>query len=287
MALCETVARRTPSRNMKRSLCLLGVVVWIAATLPAQARQPDPLADTTEIIVVTTPGWDSPEGTLRRYERRTRHDRWKAVGGPIAVTVGKNGLGWGSGVVSVDELPRDAADPDKKEGDGKAPAGIFRLGKAFGYAAQSQPGWKMPYTSLTSEVECVDDSSSRFYNKVVDRGTVSPDWHSSEQMLRSDELYRWGIVVEHNTDPVVAVHGSCIFMHIWRGPGQATVGCTAMPQAEIESLLGWLDPARTPLLVQMPLQQYKSARKQWHLPGLPNARGSKNSGSRGAESRGK
>ncbi len=274
--MCETVARRGPNRVLKMSLCL-NAVLCLAASLVAQEKQHDPLVTTTEVIVVTTSDWNSPEGTLRRYERRARHDRWKAVGEPIAVTVGKNGLGWGSGVVSVDELMRDAADPDKKEGDGKAPAGIFRLSKAFGYAAQSKAGWKMPYVNLTPAVECVDDSSSRFYNKVVDRGTVSPDWHSSEQMLRSDELYRWGIVVEHNTDPVVAVRGSCIFMHIWRGPGQPTVGCTAMPQAEIESLLGWLDPSRTPLLIQMPRQQYKSVRKHWHLPDAPVASDGKKS----------
>ena len=177
--MCETVVPETPNRMLKISIRCLIVLLLMPASLMGQEKQRDPLAATTEIIVVTTSEWNSPEGTLRRYERRTSHDKWNAVGQPIAVTVGKNGLGWGSGVVGLDELMRDAADPDKKEGDGKAPAGIFRLGKAFGYAAQSQAGWKMPYTSLSPAVECVDDSSSRFYNKVVDRGTVSPDWHSS------------------------------------------------------------------------------------------------------------
>ena len=35
-------------------------------------------------------------------------------------------------------------EPVKREGDGKAPAGIFDLGTAFGYAAQPLPGLKLP-----------------------------------------------------------------------------------------------------------------------------------------------
>jgi D-alanyl-D-alanine dipeptidase len=274
---------------MKAFLCLLGVAVICASrTLIAQVEQHDPLAVATQIVVVTTSGWDSPEGTLRRYERLHPHGKWKATGAPIAVTVGKNGLGWGYGVVETDTLLRDAGDPDKKEGDGKAPAGVFRLSKAFGYSAQPQAAWKMPYLGLTASVECVDDTSSRFYNKVVDRATVTPDWNSSEKMLRSDELYRWGILVDHNADPAIAARGSCIFMHIWRGPGQPTVGCTAMPQAAIEFLLGWLDASRKPLLVQLPRQQYQRLRKSLRLPTLEGASEEKKSGiQHGSESAGR
>jgi hypothetical protein len=121
--------------------------------------------------------------------------------------------------------------------------------------------------------DCCDHVRLEF--EVVDRGTVSPDWTGSERMLRPDELYRWGILVDHNTNPAVAGGGSCIFMHIWRGPGKPTVGCTAMPQAEIESLLGWLDPSRGPLLVQLPESRYRSLRKRWHLPAVPDAGGSR------------
>src|SRR5215471_19310068 len=149
--MCETDARRVPNPIMKTSLCLLGaLVICLSGSLTAQASQHDPLTSATEVIVVVTPGWDSPEGTLRRFERRHPRGKWKAASAPIPVVVGKNGLGWGSGVVAMDELDRDAADPDKKEGDGRAPAGIFRLSKAFGYAPQPHPGWKMPYLTLTA-----------------------------------------------------------------------------------------------------------------------------------------
>jgi D-alanyl-D-alanine dipeptidase len=182
--------------------------------------------------------------------------------------VGKKGLGWGAGI-APDDGRRAASDPVKKEGDGKSPAGIFRLSTAFGYAAQGPPGWKMPYLSLTSSVECVDDARSKFYNRVVDRATVAPDWNSSEQMLRPDGQYRWGLVVDHNAEPVTAGAGSCIFLHIWLGPGVGTTGCTAMAQEQLEALLARLDSARNPLLVQLPRSQYKKLRRQWKLPALP------------------
>lgn len=245
------------------------VIVLGLVPLQAAARRPSPIAQSTEVIVVTTHDWSSAEGTLLRFERSDRHKKWEAAGQPIAVMVGKNGLGWGSGILPMGADVRGAGAPMKKEGDGKAPAGVFRLSKAFGYGAAQLPGWKMPYVGLSPSVECVDDTGSKFYNQVVDRSAVAPDWNSSEHMLRSDELYRWGIVVEHNAGPPVPGAGSCIFLHIWRGPGQPTVGCTAMPEAEIESLLGWLDPARTPLLVQLPVDEYARLRKRWKLPPLP------------------
>jgi hypothetical protein len=247
-------------------LCL--VVAWCSlASAQTQARQPSKLGSSTQLLVVTTSDWNAVEGRLQRYERTKPQEQWRAVGPPVTVVVGKSGLGWGSGILPADSgHVRSAADPVKKEGDGKAPAGIFRLRGTFGYQPQRQPGWKMPYISLTPAVECVDDPNSKFYNRVVDRGTVSPDWNSSEHMLRSDELYRWGIVVDHNADPPVSGGGSCIFMHIWKGPGTGTVGCTAMPREQLESILAWLDLARAPILVQLPRLQYKKLRKPWKLP---------------------
>jgi len=252
------------------SLLLLSLYVVgpraVAKELPA-------FSHSTQMVVVTTSDWNAPSGTLQRYERQSPGNPWKAVGEPISVMVGKTGLGWGSGLVKIGGSLADKKDPVKKEGDGKAPAGVFRLSKAFGYAPEEQPGWKMPYLPLTSSVQCVDDKDSKFYNTLVDVSKISPDWgkHENEQMRRSDDLYRWGILVDHNTNPPVAGNGSCIFIHIWRGPGQPTVGCTAMAQQNLESLLSWLDPDRKPLLVQLPAAQYQKLKKHWHLPAMGGA----------------
>lgn len=242
------------------------IVILYSALAAAQPAQP--LASSTQLLVVTTAGWNAVAGVLQPYERSQPNGKWQMVGKPIEVVVGKNGLGWGSGIVPVIGA---GLDPVKKEGDGKSPAGVFPLTATFGYAGEPPPGWKMPYVKLTPWVECVDDVHSKFYNRVVDRETVAPDWNSSEKM-RAVGVYRWGIVVDNNTEPAVPGKGSCVFMHIWRAHGIGTAGCTAMPQEQLETVLRWLDPAKKPLLVQLPLAQYRSLKKSWKLPDFPKAR---------------
>jgi D-alanyl-D-alanine dipeptidase len=252
---------------------IIGCVVALCAASLALAKSSEAAAlrASTQILIVTTQDWNAASGTLLVYERPLARKKWKAAGSPIQVVVGKNGLGWGAGI-APEAARHEAADPIKKEGDSKSPAGIFHLSTAFGSAAQEPPGWKMPYMYLASSVECVDDAHSKFYNRVIDRATVAPDWSSSEQMLRPDGEYRWGLVVDHNTEPVTAGAGSCIFLHIWLGPGVGTTGCTAMAQEQLEGVLARLDPARTPLLVQLPRPLYKKLRRRWMLPALPRER---------------
>ncbi|MET0625641.1 MAG: L,D-transpeptidase family protein, partial [Pyrinomonadaceae bacterium] len=178
--------------------------------------------------------------------------------------VGRTGLAWGVGLVDT----VGAVGPRKREGDGKAPAGVFKLGPAFGFAdaRAASARLRLPYKPLTPSTECVDDPASRRYNLVVERGASGPaDWNSSEHM-REVEGYRWGLVVAHNAAPPAPGRGSCIFLHIWAGPEKGTAGCTAMEQSNLEALLGWLDPSKRPLLVQLPDGEYARLRGAWHLP---------------------
>jgi L,D-peptidoglycan transpeptidase YkuD (ErfK/YbiS/YcfS/YnhG family) len=250
-------------------------------SVQTQARESDALAGSTQMIAVTTADWNAVEGHLQRYERSITKEPWHAVGEPFSIVVGKSGLGWGIGVASADaanihSAPGSISDPIKHEGDGRGPAGIFTLGTAFGDAAQPLSGLKLPYLELTQSIECVDDSSSKHYNRIVDRATVSPDWKSSEHMREIGEAYHWGIVVNLNgTVPDGSAPrpgaGSCVFLHIWHNSSQGTAGCTAMPQTDLESLLTWLDPAREPRLVQLPQQIYERLAGSWKLPKLPGA----------------
>jgi hypothetical protein len=130
-------------------LCFLLIVGWCASgSTQARTFRSDPLARSTQTIVVTTTNWNAVEGQLQRYERATANEKWRPVGEPISVVVGKNGIGWGIGVLATDDPNfRVSSDPVKREGDGKSPAGVFALGTAFGYASQTLPGSKMPYLS--------------------------------------------------------------------------------------------------------------------------------------------
>ncbi|MGJ7518838.1 L,D-transpeptidase family protein [Pseudomonas baetica] len=215
------------------------------------------LDDSQQLIVVTSKHWDDIQGTAQRYERHG--DTFEKYEASFPVVLGKNGLAWGKGLNNVE----DFQGPIKQEGDGKAPAGLFKLGTAFGYAAVADT--RLSYLPLTSSIECVDDSQSKRYNQLVDGSTVDKDWSSSERMRRNDELYRQGVFIEHNT-PASPTAGSCIFLHIWRGPTTPTRGCTAMAPADIARLFSWLDPRQSPLLVQLPEAQYEQLRERWKLP---------------------
>lgn len=239
---------------------------WLAAfalTLPlALPAQQTPLANARQLIVVTTRGWNDVPGTLQRYERTDVRARWQAVGAAVPIVVGRNGLGWGRGV----NAPVQRDGPVKHEGDGRSPAGVFTLESAFGYAPADSARWlKLPFERATRTYECVDDTTSRYYNQTLERATVTPDWNSSEIMRRTDNAYRWGVIVAHNM-PARAAAGSCIFLHIWSAPTKGTAGCTAMEEPQLLAVMRWLDPARRPLLVQLPEGEYAHLRAGWALP---------------------
>ena len=229
----------------------------------AKARNRSPLSSSRQLILVTTPEWGSVRGTLRRFERKGARAKWTQVGEAFEIVVGRSGLGWGDGVVGS-----KGAGPSKREGDGRAPAGVFPLTRAFGFADAGGASWlRMPYTTLTNGVECVDDTASANYNRVVDKTVAKTvDWNSSERM-REVEGYRWGVVVAHNARAVPG-RGSCIFLHIWAGPEKGTAGCTAMEQTNLEALLHWLDTKKRPLLVQLPRSEYARLRPLWNLPSV-------------------
>ncbi|HEX8337714.1 MAG TPA: L,D-transpeptidase family protein [Pyrinomonadaceae bacterium] len=256
--------------RLLRARVLLACVLAACAPTAAAGKAPTPLARSRQLLVVTTRGWDDVPGTLRRFERKGSRGAWARVGREVPVALGRNGLAWGLGLVGMS----GSAGPLKKEGDGKAPAGLFALYSAFGFAPREEAGWlRLHYLPLTPAVECVDDPKSNFYNKVMNRDrTVSTvDWNSSERM-RSIEGYRWGVFVGHNNAPPVAGRGSCIFLHVWAGPGQGTAGCTAMEEASLTELLRWLDRKKRPLLLQLPESEYARRRAAWALPALASDR---------------
>ena len=189
--------------------------------------------------------------------RKRQHERLLGL-------IGRNGLGWGAGLHSQAGL----GGPIKREGDGKSPAGVFLLSGAFGYAPVKEMKWvRLPYVQCTAALQCVDDTNSARYNSLIKTDSVAQvDWCSAEAMRRTDDLYRLGILVEHNTKPMVPGGGSCIFLHIWAGPQTPTTGCTAMPAERLEQLLKWLRAEAKPVLVQLPQDQYRRLQRQWELP---------------------
>jgi D-alanyl-D-alanine dipeptidase len=221
----------------------------------------DPVRGSRQCLVVTARDWNARTGVLQAFERADARSEWRPRGRQIPVVLGKKGMAAGRGLIDLNVAAR------KIEGDNKASAGIFRLGPAFGYAPASAARWiKLRYVPLTKQSEGIDDPHSRYYNELVDRSKVANvDWRSSEQMLRADNLYKWGVFVAHNPEATPAA-GSCIFLHIWKNSSSPTAGCTAMPERDLVELLRWLDPASRPILVQMPRSEYETLRTKFRLP---------------------
>ena len=237
---------------LRQLLPLMMLVGLLSACSPRPEQQ---LAEinlpttTTQVLLVTTPDWEATEATLQRMEKRA--EAWHPVGDAIPVRVGRNGLGWGAGLHT-----NPSAGVQKQEGDGKAPAGVFRLGTAFGYDAAPQ-GLQMPYRTATERDYFVDAVDSADYNQWRSVNADQPNtpkqhWASCERMRRDDHQYEYGMVVEHNTQPVTPGRGSAIFLHVWLDPQTPTSGCTGMDRAHLLEVLRWLQPNANPLLVQVP-----------------------------------
>lgn len=206
----------------------------LAESLPDECRQ---------VMLVLAP--DEHSVTARMWLLERTGDEWQAMRGPLDCTLGHKGLAWGTG-------EHTAAPPAgfriKREGDKCSPAGVFRIPFAFGIAPTASD-LKLPYTSLTPTIIGVDDPKSRYYNQVVDNTQVARDWDSNEAMVRHDRLYEWGAFIANNPSCTPGL-GSCIFLHIWPGPGKGTAGCTAMSPENLKEVLTWLDPSKEPRLVQ-------------------------------------
>lgn len=249
------------TRNSLR-LALTILTVELACS-PHTRIAPRPLIDRSQqLVVVTTPGWSSTTGSMRRFERSSSEVGWRAVDRPEPIVVGRTGLAWGVGFDGV-----STEGPHKREGDGKSPAGVFPLDTLFGFASpDSVSGLKLPYVQLLPTTDCVDDTASSHYNTVVDKSVVSRvDWSSAEHMRQVGQ-YAVGVIVGYNATPPVKGRGSCIFLHIWAGPGSHTAGCTAFSESKVRAVMSWLDATKRPLLVQLTANQYASLRIRWKLP---------------------
>lgn len=268
-------APRSPADNNRGNTAwwipALALCVLAAAGCANRADPPATIAwgGATQMVVVTTAGWNVDHGVLRTFEKSG--GAWTEVGEPEPVAVGRNGSAWGLGL-HADTPPG----PSKREGDGRSPAGVFAIGSAFGYANQADTA--LPYAPMQASHYCIDVSASPLYNRIVDArqagdtavaGSTEPmrlDLHAA-----GDQRYRLGFVIEHNAQAQPQA-GSCIFAHLWKQPGDATAGCTAMDDPTMSRLLDWLRPDRRPVFVLMPQAQYAVLQAQWNLPALDKTR---------------
>lgn len=171
------------------------------------------------LVVVDT---NDSKGTVYCYQKADNGYWWNIAGDGKPLTdkcyIGENG-----------------ADFVITETSKKTPLGFYQLGE--GFYIDEKPSTSYPMFRITEDTYWVDDPKSKYYNQKVE-GTDKKDWKSAEHMISETDAYKYGIVINYNTDPVVANAGSAIFMHCKNSP---TSGCVGVPEDIMKTILEWLD----------------------------------------------
>jgi L,D-peptidoglycan transpeptidase YkuD (ErfK/YbiS/YcfS/YnhG family) len=198
---------------------------------------------------------------------------WVQSAGPWSGRLGKNGLAWGLGL-----HPVPTGGSAKREGDLRAPAGVFALGGAYGYAPAIEKAPGLPYRQITSRDLWVEDPASPDYNRhrrlESEPGTA---WEKKQQMKQGDPAHSLKLFVAHNPAPgAVPGAGSSIFFHIWRAGGaKPSAGCTVLSEAHLRKLIASIDPSKNPVYVLLPEEEYRRSAREWKLPAVESPRASR------------
>jgi len=200
---------------------------------PANPSVNDVLSDGSRLILVETDSFEVSAAVISMFERDGETGAWRLAGDNAPARVGRNGLGWGHTFRQLAEV----GEPIKQEGDKRAPAGVFKLGRSFGLNSEKLPD----YMQLEDGQHfCVDAVASENYSQIVPVDHV-PAGTSGERMWEIG-LYKRGMVVDYPTDRA-AKSGSCIFLHVWRTPQTPTVGCVAADEETVARLQKWVNEA--------------------------------------------
>lgn len=204
----------------------------LAAPLAALAQScPEPLASAKRLVLVTADTMTVRNATLRRFERDAAVMPWRPVGGPVSAVIGTNGMAWSFAFRGLAQ----PGEPVKVDGDKRIPAGVYRLGPGFGFAASSRAG----YRQIRNGTVCVDDPRSAAYNTITSRAKIGWKVHG-ENMWRIPD-YRNGLMVDYPTD-AKARGGSCIFIHVRLPKKTSTNGCVALPEPQVVALQSFAEP---------------------------------------------
>lgn len=171
------------------------------------------------LIVIDT---EDSKGTVYCYQQAENGYWWNIAGDGKPLTtecyIGENG-----------------ADFVLTENSKKTPLGFYQLGE--GFYIDDKPSTTYPMFKITDDTYWVDDPKSKYYNQKVE-GTANKDWASAEHMISDTQAYKYGLVINYNTNPVDTSAGAGIFMHCM---DKATSGCVGVPQDIMKTILEWLD----------------------------------------------
>jgi len=226
---------------MRKALALLAcLALYPAATAagdraagatcpPTLANQLASTGSATQLVTVVSELRTSTRAVVKLWERSG--ECWDSHAGPWQAWLGRRGVS-----------------EHRHEGDRTTPAGAYGFGRVM-FGVGPNPGVRYPYHRIVCGDWWVEDPSSPYYNRFrhVRCGAPPPFRITSEDMSRSPTAYRHFTVIRFNMDPIVPGRGSGIFLHA--STGRPTQGCVSLPLPQLLTVLRWLRPASTPLIV--------------------------------------
>jgi len=226
---------------MRKALVLLAcLTLYPAATAagdrtagatcpPTLANQLASTGSAKQLVTVVAELRTSTRAVVQAWERSG--ECWAALAGPWEAWLGRRGVS-----------------ENRHEGDRTTPAGAYGFGRVM-FGVGPNPGVRYRYHRIVCGDWWVEDPSSPYYNRFrhVRCGATPPFRITSEDMSRSPTAYRHFAVIRFNIDPIVPGRGSGIFLHA--STGRPTQGCVSLPLPRLLTVLRWLRPASSPLIV--------------------------------------
>ena len=185
-------------------------------------------ANATQLITVEVAGYGVTAATVTAWQKVGAC--WSTALGPYVGAVGHNGI-----------------NPNKHEGDGTTPAGLFGFGSTM-YGNAPNPGVSYPYHQVVCGDWWDEDSASPTYNQFVHVSCgANPAFNNGASEALWTELapYPSFAVINYNPSDIPGL-GSAIFLHA--STGSATAGCVSIPIAGLDQVLDWMSPAQAPAI---------------------------------------
>jgi len=218
---------------MRRIACATILIAVFAALLPVREAEakycPRVLYRATRLVVVTVPNMQATGASVRTFERKSPAAPWETRSDPEPAVVGGNGIAWSD----IYESLAKKGEPLKREGDQRAPAGIYRISATSGAEPSKLPGY-LPL--VPTKQLCVADTNSRYEGKTVPQSFAGENTNG-ENMAKFSP-YRRGLVIDA-APRLKAQGGACIFLDVRGHFDAGTDARIALPKEWVDYLQEW------------------------------------------------
>lgn len=221
---------------MKRRTALLGTAgLAVKAGLPVKDHFPADLASklktlpagTRQVIVVHAPTAATTSASLDTFVRPSQG--WVRAYPTMAARIGSQGFS-----------------DHHREGIPTTPTGVYAIGATM-YGIRPDPGLRYAYHRIVANDWWNENPDSSAYNTF--QHTATNPGGESEALWLQTVAYRYFAFIRYNV-PAVPGAGSAIFLHV--GTGGPTAGCVSLSEANLLTVLQWLNPAANPRIVLSP-----------------------------------